>query len=92
MTVEEVGNEIRSVFDFPMGGDYSFPFKYLQPTGDGVRSLSIPPVSNSFQWTAQQVAKLGNQRNNIYILAGKDLKYSDTDLKSTIELVSKFSV
>ena len=36
MTVEEVGKEIQSAFEFPMGGDYSFPFKYLQSTGGGV--------------------------------------------------------
>ena len=64
--------------------DYSFPFKYLQATGDGVRSLSIPSVSASFEWTAQQVAKLGNQRNHIYILAEKDLKYSEKDLKCLV--------
>lgn len=56
MSVEEVGNEIRSAFELPMGGDYSFPFKYLQATGGGVRALSIPSVSSSFKWTAQQVA------------------------------------
>ncbi len=74
MSVEEVAMEIRSAFEFAMGGDHSFPFKYLQATGSGVRALSIPSVSSSFQWTAQQVAKLGNQRHTIYILAENDLK------------------
>ena len=74
MTVEEVGKEIRSAFEFAMGGDYSFPFKYLQATGGGVRGLTIPSVSASFKWTVQQVAKLGNQRHTIYILAEDDLK------------------
>ena len=73
MSVEEVEDEIRSVFNVAMQGDPSFPFKYLQATGGGNRSLSVPSVSASFQWTAQQVAKLGNQRNVIYILAEKDL-------------------
>ena len=76
ITVEEVGAEIRSAFQFAMGGYHSFPFKYLQATGGGVRALSIPTVSSSFQWTAQQVAKLGNQRHTIYILAENDLKLS----------------
>lgn len=74
MTIEEVGKEIRSAFEFVMYGNYSFPFKYLQGTGGGPRALTIPSVSASFQWTAQQVAKLGNQRNTIYILAEHDLR------------------
>ena len=89
MTVEEVGDEIRSVFESAMGGDYSFPFKYLQSTGGGVRSLSVPSVSASFEWTVQQVAKLGNQRNTIYILAEKELKYSDGIFKCDHDLVSR---
>ena len=74
MSVEEVENEIQSVFEHAMGGDPSFYVKYLQATGGGSRSLSIPSISASFQWTAHQVAKLGNQRNTIYILAEKDLQ------------------
>ena len=74
MTVEEVEGEIQSLFEPAMGGDAAFPFKYLQATGGGSRSLSIPSVSTSFRWTAPQVAKLGNQRNTIYILAERDLK------------------
>ena len=73
MSVKEVEMEIRSVFGNVMENDTSFPFQYLQATGGGSRSLSAPSVSASFQWTAQQVAKLGNQRNTIYILAGRDL-------------------
>ena len=49
MTVEEVSNEIRSTFEHAMFGDYSFPFKYLQGTGGGVHTLTIPSVSISFQ-------------------------------------------
>lgn len=41
MTVKEVEEEIRSVFQNAMGSE-SFPFKYLQATGGGSRSLSIP--------------------------------------------------
>lgn len=81
MTIEEVGMEIRSVFERAMGGDSSFPFKYLQATGGGSRSLSIPSVSASFQWTAHQVAKLGNQRNTIYILAEGNLKLPDHQVR-----------
>lgn len=81
MTVDEVSNEIRSTFESAMFGDYSFPFKYLQGTGGGIRGLTIPSVSSTFEWTAQQVAKLGNQRNTIYILAEKDLKISPDKVK-----------
>lgn len=53
MTVEEV----------------NFPFSFLQATGCGSRSLTVPSVSSAFQWTAQQVAKLGGSKQPIYILA-----------------------
>ena len=66
MTVEEVGKEIRSAFEFAIGGDYSFPFKYLQATGGGVRGLTIPSVSALFKWTVQQVAKLWATRDTLY--------------------------
>lgn len=35
MSVEEIAMEIWSVFGRAMGGDPSFPFKYLQATGGG---------------------------------------------------------
>ena len=81
MTVDDVGMEIRSVFNRAMGGNHSFPFTYLQATGGGSRSLSIPSVSASFQWTAHQVAKLGNQRNTIYIIADEDLTLPDDEVQ-----------
>lgn len=52
-----------------MGGNYDFPFHFLQPTGAGSRSLSVPAMSTSFRWSAQQVAKLGANKQTIYILA-----------------------
>ena len=55
----DVFSEIRSVFKNAMQSDPNFPFKLLQPTGEDSRSLAIPPVSDTFHWTAQQVAKLG---------------------------------
>ena len=62
MSVTEVEEEIRSVFQGPMGGRHDFRFHFLQPTGVGSRSLAIPSVSSSFEWSAQQVAKLGNSK------------------------------
>ena len=66
MSVEEVKQEVRTVFIRPMKGSETFPFIYLQPTGRGNRSLTIPSVSSSYEWTSQQVA---NARGAIYIMA-----------------------
>ena len=49
MTDEEVATEIRSLFKGPMGGDLNFPFQYLQPTGGGSKSLTVPSQSASFK-------------------------------------------
>ena len=78
MTVEEVQEEICSVFSKPMGGRKDFPFTYLQPTGAGTRTLTVPSVSPSFRWTAQQVAKMGSSSQAIYIIA-KDKLIEDID-------------
>ena len=69
MTVEEVNDEVLSVFHEAMGNRKDFPFSFLQSTGCGSRSLTVPSVSAGFQWTAQQVAKLGGSKQPIYILA-----------------------
>lgn len=79
MTDEDVAYEIRSVFKEPMGHDPNFPFLYLQSTGSGSNSLTIPCQSSSFKWTPQQVARLGGQRGMIYILAQADLKLPADD-------------
>ena len=64
-----------------MGGRNDFPFTYLQPTGSGSRTLSIPSVSSSFCWTAKQVAWLGNNTETIYILANEDLNLDDDEVQ-----------
>ncbi len=69
MTVEDVQTEVRSVFKEPMKGSESFQFIYLQPTGGGNRSLTVPVLSTSYEWTPQQVAKLSNAKGSIYIMA-----------------------
>ena len=56
-----------------------FPFMYLQPTGGGNRSLTIPSVSSSYEWTLQQVAKLANARGAIYIMALQNMDLPDVD-------------
>ena len=83
MSVEEVAAEVRSVFKEPMDNRNDFPFSYLQPTGSGSRTLSIPSVSSSFSWTAKQVARIGNNTGTIYILANDDLILNDDDEVST---------
>ena len=40
---------------------------------------SVSTVSSSFQWTAQQVAMVGNQKNTTYILAECDIDVPDSD-------------
>ena len=56
MSVEDVEDEVRSVFCGPMSGRKIFLFLYLQPTGGGSRTLGIPSVSSTFSWNAQSVA------------------------------------
>ena len=76
MTVQEVEEEVRSVFKKPMGERSEFPFSFLQPTGGKSKVLTIPSLSTSFSWTAQQVAKLGTAKQAVYIIAGDDLIFS----------------
>lgn len=61
--------EIRSMFKGPMRDNADFPFVYLQPTGGGSRSLTIPSHSASFKWIPKQVAWLSGQTSVIYMLA-----------------------
>ena len=84
MTIEEVGREIRSFCEHSVESDHSFSSTYLQANGGGSQSLSIPSVSASFQWTAHQVAKLGNHRNTIYVLAEKDCKLPEEQVRKVL--------
>ena len=76
MSVLEVEDEIRSAFRGPMGGSNDFCFHFLQSTGLGSKTLTLPAVSSSFIWTAQQVARLGSSKQPIYILADDELTCS----------------
>ena len=63
-----------------MHNNPSFPFTFLQPTGGGNKTLTVPSVSASYQWTAQQVAKLATNRGSVYIKAiMSDLYLRDVD-------------
>ena len=79
MSVDDVAAEVRSVFKGPMHNNPSFPFTFLQPTGGGNKTLTMPSVSSSYQWTAQQVAKLASSRGSVYIMAMDDLYLRDID-------------
>ena len=83
MSEMEVLSEVQSVFKTAMENDPNFPFTFLQPTGEGSRSLAIPPVLDTFQWTAQQVARLGGSRGCIYILAESDLNRPEPEVHIT---------
>ena len=72
MSEKNVMNEIRSVFSDAMDDDDDFRFDILQSSGGGSKTLTSPPKSSSFTWTAQVVA--GSSKTPIYILALDDLK------------------
>ena len=73
MTEAEILSDIASVFSNAMEGKDDFPFTILQPAGGASRSLVVPSLSSSFQWTASSVAGK-NIKVPIYILTGADLK------------------
>ena len=83
MSEEDLMNEVRSVFSIPMGNDAQFPFKFLQSTGGGAKSLNLPALSSSFHWTASQV--VGLSRSCVYVLAEKELM----DLQQEVSMVTK---
>ena len=72
MTAEDVVAEIHSVFEGSVKKP-RFPFTFLQSTGCGSRSLTIPSVSSQFVWTPQQVAKLGSNKGTVYIMLEEEL-------------------
>ena len=84
MTVQEVQDEIRSAFKQPMKDRQDFPYLYLQPTGCGSRSLTVPALSSSFEWNVQQVAKLGGAKGIIYIMA-QDSLYTQFEVSFFLE-------
>ena len=75
MSEKEVRMEICKVFAKPMGlcvvteeGDL-LPFKYLQRTGAGSRTLCVPSVATTFEWNGRQVSTLAKSGGIINILA-----------------------
>ena len=84
---KKIFQEIRSVFDGPMGVVEDFPFKILQTCGGGSKTLATPVLSSSFKWTASAVAGR-NAKAPIYILAEDDLVVSLTHQLYTIKKLS----
>ena len=68
MSQDDIFTEIRSVFKGPMGNNDEFDV--LQSTGGGSKSLVVPALSSSYQWTASALAP----KTPIYILAKEPLK------------------
>lgn len=77
MTVDDVTTEIRSIFKGPMSNNQNFQITFLQSTGGGSNTLTVPSASSSYKWTAQQVSKLSTYRGTIYIMAIDDLNLQD---------------
>ena len=75
MTEDEILAEVRSAFLDVMGHNPDFQFVFLQVSGCGAKTLSLPSLSASFHWTAQEVSKLG--KSCIYIQAKDDLHVED---------------
>ena len=92
MTESEVMDEVRSVFQEAMSNRSDFPFVFLQPTGSGARTLTAPSVSNSFCWTAQQVAKLGGHKCPIYILAKDKLTLPEVCILLNVMRLCKHTI
>lgn len=71
MTEVDICAEVRSAFSDVMGHNPEFQFVFLQASGCGTKTLSLPSLSASFHWTAQEVSKLG--KSCIYVQAKDDL-------------------
>ena len=68
MSEAQIFNEIRSVFQSPMGCNDEFSFTILQQSGGGSKFLMVPGLSSSYKWTVGAIAGR-NSKVPIYILA-----------------------
>ena len=69
-TAAEVVAEMKSTFSEVLRGE-DCTFKFLQFTGTGTKSLIVPKVSASYQWTPKEVA--GRADRPVYLLLQKNL-------------------
>ena len=69
-TAAEVVAEMKSTFSEVLQGE-DCTFKFLQFTRAGTKSLIVPKVSPSYQWTPKEVA--GRADRPVYLLLQKNL-------------------
>ena len=67
MSEDDIFDEIRSVFKGPMRGNRNFIFSILQGTDGSSKTLVIPSLSSSYQWTASAVAPKNVKTPIIYL-------------------------
>ena len=77
MTLDMSAREVRSIFKGPINDHTNFHFQYLQATGCGTKSLTVPSQSTSVKWTPFQVSCLSARSGTIYILAQDELDLND---------------
>ena len=80
MSAEDVAREVRSIFKESIKEHTNFYFQYLQATGGGTKSLTVPSQSASVKWMLFQVSHLSARSGTIYILAQDELDLNDKTL------------
>ena len=86
MNETEIFEEIRSVFRGPMNDNQDFRFTILQPAGGGSKTLIVPALSPTYQYTASAAAGK-NSKMPMYVLALDDLKVISKDIVFSITKV-----
>ena len=74
MSEDDIFAKIRSVFQVPMADNDRFLFDVLQSTGGSNKTLVIPALSSSYQWTASVIYCTKECKKKIYIFAREPLK------------------
>ena len=83
MDADDTEREIKTVFHKAVKENSTFSFSYLHPIGGGSKSLTLPNTSQSFVWTAKEVAKAAG-KGAIYILANEiDLVSEEEDAEKS---------
>ena len=84
MSAQVISEEICKVFANPMDltvaeieSGQIFPFTYLLRTGAGSRTLRIPVVLETFEWSGRQFSTLATSGGMIYIMAEATLSCFD---------------
>ena len=67
MSEEEIFYDIQSVFKGPMKGNDCFQFDVLKSAGGTSKSLVVPSLLSSYQWTVSAIAP---KNTNLYPCEG----------------------